>query len=135
MSNVNEFAKKNGYKATQLNRKMLENNGTENYTSVKDCGKMLEKVLNGTYVSKHASERILEKGLKAQQRRSKIPAGVPSGVKTANKTGELNNVDNDAAIVWSPACTYILCIMSSDTGGRISEIVKLSSMVYNGINE
>ena len=135
MSNVNEFAKKNGYKATQLNRKMLENNGTENYTSVKDCGKMLEKVLNGTYVSKHASERILEKGLKAQQRRSKIPAGVPSGVKTANKTGELTNVDNDAAIVWSPACTYILCIMSSDTGGRISEIVKLSSMVYNGINE
>lgn len=135
MSNVNEFAAKNGYKATQLNRKMLVSNGKENYTSAADCGKMLEKVLKGTYVSKHASERILEKGLKAQQRRSKIPAGVPSGVKTANKTGELNNVDNDAAIVWSPACTYILCIMSSDTGGRISEIVKLSSMVYKGINE
>lgn len=135
MSNVNEFAAKNGYKATQLNRKMLVSNGKENYTSAADCGKMLEKVLKGTYVSKHASERILEKGLKAQQRRSKIPAGVPSGVETANKTGELNNVDNDAAIVWSPACTYILCIMSSDTGGRISEIVKLSSMVYKGINE
>ena len=92
MSNVNEFAAKNGYKATQLNRKMLVSNGKENYTSAADCGKMLEKVLKGTYVSKHASERILEKGLKAQQRRSKIPAGVPSGVETANKTGELNNV-------------------------------------------
>ena len=114
MSNVNEFAKKNGYKATQLNRRMLEFNGTENYTSARDCGVMLEKVLTGKYVSKHASERILEKGLKAQQRRSKIPAGVPSGVKTANKTGELTNVDNDAAIIWSPACTYILCIMSRD---------------------
>ena len=135
MGNVNEFAKKNGYKKTQLNRRMLEFNGTENYTSARDCGVMLEKVLNGKYVSKHASERILEKGLKAQQRRSKIPAGVPSGVKTANKTGELTNVDNDAAIIWSPACTYILCIMSSDTGNRIPEIVKLSSMVYKGLNE
>ena len=135
MSNVNEFAKKNGYKATQLNRRMLEFNGTENYTSARDCGVMLEKVLANKYVSKHASERILEKGLKAQQRRSKIPAGVPSGVKTANKTGELTNVDNDAAIIWSPACTYILCIMSSDTGNRIPEIVKLSSMVYKGLNK
>ncbi len=134
MSNVNEFAKKNGYKATQLNRRMLEFNGTENYTSAKDCGVMLEKVLANKYVSKHASERILEKGLKAQQRRSKIPAGVPSGVKTANKTGELTNVDNDAAIIWSPACTYILVIMSSNAGNRIPEIVKLSSMVYKGVN-
>ena len=135
MSNVNEFAKRNGYEQTQLNRRMLENNGTENYTSARDCGVMLEKVLDGKYVSKHASERILEKGLKAQERRSKIPAGVPSGVKTANKTGDLTFADNDAAIVWSPACTYILCIMSSDTGNRIPEIVKLSSMVYKGLNE
>ena len=135
MSNVNEFAKRNCYEQTQLDRRMLENNGTENYTSARDCGVMLEKVLDGKYVSKHASERILEKGLKAQERRSKIPAGVPSGVKTANKTGDLTFADNDAAIVWSPACTYILCIMSSDTGNRIPEIVKLSSMVYKGLNE
>ena len=135
MKNVNEFARKNGYKATQLNRRMLEFNGTENYTSARDCGVMLEKVLAGKYVSKHASERILEKGLKEQLRRTKIPAGVPSDIRTANKTGELSNVDNDAAIIWSPACTYILCIMSSDTGNRIPEIVKLSSMVYNGLNE
>lgn len=135
MSNVNEFAKNNGFEATELNRRMLEFNGTENYTSAKDCGVMLEKVLKNEYVSAYASERILEKGLKAQQRRSKIPAGVPSSVQTANKTGELSNVDNDAAIIWSPACTYILVIMSSDTGNRIPEIVKLSSMVYKVLNE
>ncbi len=38
--------------------------------------------------------------LKAQQLRSKIPDGVPSGVQTANKTGELDTVENDAAIVF-----------------------------------
>ena len=68
---------------------------------------MLEEVLKGEYVSEEASERILE-ALRDQQRTSKIPAGVPKEVETANKTGELDNVDNDAAIVWSPECTYIL---------------------------
>lgn len=134
MENVNEFAGKNGFPATQLNRRMLEFNGTENYTSARDCGKMLEQVLKGKYVNEKASARILQ-DLKDQQRTGKIPAGVPDDVETANKTGELNNVDNDAAIVWSPSCTYILCIMSSDAGGRIPEIVRLSGMVYDALNE
>ena len=133
MEKINEFAKEKGYEETELNRRMLEWNGTENYTSARDCGKMLEEVLKGEYVSEEASERILE-ALRDQQRTSKIPAGVPVEVETANKTGELDNVDNDAAIVWSPECTYILCIMSSNAGGRIPEIRKLSSMVYNSIN-
>ena len=133
MEKINEFAREKGYEETELNRRMLDWNGKENYTSARDCGKMLEEVLKGEYVSEEASERILE-ALRDQQRTSKIPAGVPGEVKTANKTGELDNVDNDAAIVWSPECTYILCIMSSNTGGRIPEIRKLSSMVYNSIN-
>lgn len=133
MDKINEFARENGYEETELNRRMLEWNGTENYTSARDCGKMLEEVLKGEYVSEEASERILE-ALRDQQRTSKIPAGVPKEVETANKTGELDNVDNDAAIVWSPECTYILCIMSSNTGGRIAEIRKLSSIVYKSIN-
>lgn len=133
MEKINEFAKEKGYEETELNRRMLDWNGTENYTSARDCGKMLEEVLKGEYVSEDASERILE-ALRNQQRTSKIPAGVPKEVETANKTGELDNVDNDAAIVWSPECTYILCIMSSNTGGRIAEIRKLSSMVYKSIN-
>ena len=134
MDNVNKFAQEHGFTETEINRRMLENNGTENYTSAKDCGVMLEQVLAGEYVNPKASERILH-ALKDQQRTGKIPAGIPSEVPTGNKTGELSYVDNDAAIVWAPSCTYILCIMSSDAGGRISEIVRLSSMVYHAIGE
>ena len=134
MDNVNKFAQEHGFTETEINRRMLENNGTENYTSAKDCGVMLEQVLAGKYVNPKASERILQ-ALKDQQRTGKIPAGIPSEVPTGNKTGELSYVDNDAAIVWAPSCTYILCIMSSNAGGRISEIVRLSSMVYHAIGE
>ena len=117
---------------TVLNRKMLENNGTENYTTAGDCGRMLEAVLKGRYVSREASERILQ-DLKDQERTWKIPAGVPEGVETANKTGELTGVENDAAIIWGPGCTYILCILSSGAGGGVGEIVELSKIVYDAL--
>lgn len=133
MDKINEFSRENGFNETELNRRMLEWNGTENYTSARDCGRLLEEVLDGKYVSEAASERILT-ALKNQDRKGKIPAGVPFEVETGNKTGELDNVDNDAAIIWSPNATYILVIMSSDTYGRIDEIRKLSSMVYKAIN-
>ena len=134
MDKINEFSRENGFNETELNRRMLEWNGTENYTSARDCGRLLEEVLDGKYVSEAASERILT-ALKNQDRKGKIPAGVPFEVETGNKTGELDNVDNDAALIWSPNATYILVIMSSDTYGRINEIRKLSSMVYGAINE
>ena len=62
------------------------------------------------------------------------PSGVPEEIETANKTGELDNVDNDAAIVWSPSGTYILCIVSANSGYRTPEIIALSRMVYNTMN-
>ena len=106
MDNVNRFAAENGFKATELNRRMLESNGKENYTSAKDCGVMLEQVLEGKYVDQKSSDRILQ-DLRDQQRTWKIPAGIPSDVPTGNKTGELGSVDNDAAIVWAPSWSSV----------------------------
>ena len=90
--------------------------------------------MRGCFVSPKASG-ILLNSLRNQQRRGKIPAGVPAEIPTANKTGELDAVDNDAAIVWSPSGTYVLCIMSADAGNRIPEIIKLSGMVYEAMGE
>ena len=73
--------------------------------------------------------------LKQQTRTSKIPAGVPYGIETANKTGELDYVQNDAAIVFAET-PYILCVMSENVGAgsAVSSIVNLSSDVYYSIN-
>ena len=137
MEQINSFISAHGFTNSVLNRKMLEKSANENYTSTMDCGTVLEEVLNGTYVSKDASERILQ-DLKDQQRTGKIPAGVPTGVVTANKTGELDNVENDAAIIWAPNTTYILCIMCHDAGDMSvarQDIINLSSTVYSAIGE
>ena len=67
----------------------------------------------------------------------KIPAGVPEGIITGNKTGELTNIENDAAFIESPACTYILCVMTAgvDSGTAIGNINELSSAVYSLLNQ
>lgn len=147
MDRINAFIQDHHYSAGQLNRKMLENNGTENYTSAKDCGRVLRKVYKGTYVNKEASERILE-AMRAQiaRNRYKIPAGVPDDVETANKTGELFtknkeginvSVQNDAAIIFAEDHPYVLTVMTAVPGAGEGElhrqIEEFSRQVYEAV--
>ena len=136
MSVVTDFATSIGCSASQLNRKMLQVSELENYTSAIDCGMVLDKIFNGTYVNEATSEELLEL-LKKQNRTWKIPSGVPAGTETANKTGELSDVENDVAIIWSPACTYILCIMVEEVqspGITQGNIASISKLVYEYLN-
>lgn len=123
MSVVNDWARRNGYPDSGR----LAGYAHYNTTSAEDAGHFLERVLAGTNVSASSSAQMLSL-LKAQTRTWKIPAGVPSGVVTANKTGELDEVNNDAAIVFAPYGTYVLVVLTS--GGTIADIKKLSSLVY-----
>lgn len=143
-SYINKWCKSNGYNQTNQghglspssNNYGLSNGTGSNMTSVSDCGRFLESVYRGTCVSKSASSKML-KFLKRQTRRSKIPAGVPGGVTTANKTGETDDYTHDAAIVYSKGATYIICVMAHTPGSgwySARNITKLSRMAYNYFN-
>lgn len=141
MEVVNAFAQAGGYGDTSQGRDMQDVREVpvegENHTSVRDCGHFLENVYYGTCVSAEASEKMLGL-LKKQKRTWKIPAGVPEGVVTANKTGELKDTENDAAIIYSPGGDYILCVTAtglSDTEAAEKNIANISAVVYQYINE
>ena len=127
---VNEYCASNNYESTTMGRMLLApaDNG-DNLTSVSDCAEFLRKVYKNEIP--HAEEML--DFLKNQQRTHKIPAGLPEGVESANKTGELDAVENDAAIVFADT-PYILCIMSenlSDAGAAQNNIAGISSDIYN----
>lgn len=108
----------------------------KNHTSVEDCGKLLEKIYCGTCISKEASQEMLELLMK-QENVNKIPQGVPEDIQTANKTGETEEVQHDAAIVFGEKTDYILCVMSTgieESGTAIQTIQEISSVVYNFLN-
>ena len=129
MQAVNDYCISHGYVDTEMNRLMLDFNGLENYTSVKDCCLMLENIYNeGIW----GSAEILG-FMKNQHTLTKIPAGIDSDVIVANKTGELANVENDVAIVFTSPRPYILCVMTNDVIDTYQSrkcIKELSNYIY-----
>ena len=145
MAKVNNFCQEHGFTSTQMNRLLLagKENG-DNYTSVKDCGtflKQIYQVVNGTLPSSTLTNAdAMYFQLKTQQRKNKIPAQLPEGVGTANKTGELDTVENDAAIIYDTAkgIDLVVCFMSqdlTDTDAAQSTIAADARAIYGYYNE
>lgn len=140
MKIVNAYAQSCGYGDTSQGRNLRDFRETpvsgENYTSVKDCAMFMKSVYDRTCVSPEASDKMLEL-LKGQTRTWKIPAGVPVGTVTANKTGELSDTENDTAIVYSPGTDYVLAVTSTEVPNvsiAQKNIVDISSVVYQYFN-
>ncbi len=137
---INDYLETTEYDDTRVYHTLSPSNTTsetisdiKNHTSVEDCGAILEKIYRGTCVSEEASQEMLEYLLN-QQTVSKIPAGVPDGITVANKTGETDESQHDAAIVFGEETDYILCIMSSYGSTAIYVIQDISQVVYEYLN-
>lgn len=136
---VNEFCQERNYTSTHLGREFLATDPTDdNYTNASDCCRLLSEIYNSSLVNADASAEMLSL-LQAQTKTEKIPAGVPSGVATANKTGELADsdklgvVENDIAIVFDENHPYVLCVLSNNIQNNTSAqdtIKKISADVY-----
>ena len=104
---------------------------TENIASTEDDTDEITTE-NTTALTPHASDMFAL--LCAQTRRHKIPAQLPDGVRTASKTGELDDVENDAAILYDTDNDLIIVFMSehlSDCGAAQSTIASLSRQIYD----
>lgn len=132
---VNEFIQKHGFKDSGrlIGADSIYSRDATNMTSPDDIGRLLDEVYTGTYVSKDASEKLLSL-MEDQHLTSKIPSGLPDGVRSANKTGELSGIENDAAIVFGQNTDYILVVMSEDNYAGIVAYPELSAMIYRHLN-
>ena len=133
MQKVNDYCAEHGYSDTHMGRLLLDFNASDdNYTSPKDCVKFLESIKNNEIAG---ASQILAY-MKEQERRGKIPAGLPEGTMCANKTGELEDAEHDAAIVSTDKGDYAICVMSSglnDTAAARGKIVEISGLVYQSV--
>ena len=138
---INEYLKEEGYGDTSVQHTLAPSAspstglGGRNTTSVKDCGMLLERIYKGDCVSKEASEEMLNILLQ-QEVDWKIPSGLSSDIKVANKTGETDTSQHDIAIVYGEKTTYIFCVMSQNCpeSTAIHTIRDLSRVVYYHLN-
>lgn len=104
---------------------------TENIASTEDDTDEITTE-NTAALTPHASDMFAL--LCAQTRRHKIPAQLPDGVRTASKTGELDDVENDAAILYDTDNDLIIVFMAEhlgDCGAAQSTIASLSRQIYD----
>ncbi len=73
--------------------------GLNNVTTARDLATLLVALQRGRVASPGSTRRMLDI-LLAQHFNEKIPAGLPSGVKVAHKTGDITGSAHDAAIVY-----------------------------------
>lgn len=129
---VNAFCEKYGFENTSMDRMMGDDNiYSDNYTTTEDSAKILQMMYEGKF--EHSKEML--DYLSAQTRTLKIPEGVPDSVRTANKTGELDDVQNDSAIVFTKY-PYIISVMSDGVWAyqeQIDVIVDISKLTYEYI--
>lgn len=142
IARVNEFIEEYGYSDMTIEYNGFSNSATvidgshNNQVAAKDVGQLLEDVYRRTWMSRAVSNEI-EEMLLAQNTRYKIPAGLPDGVLCGNKTGEMDTAQNDAAIIYSDGCDYILVVLSNDwynSSTAINRIAHISGVVYEFFN-
>lgn len=140
---INATASGAGMTRTQLKRHFLDYTAIvkhiDNLTTAHDLAAILYQIERGSRegirtIADPASCRRMIDILLGQEDRNKIPAGLPAKVQVANKTGEIDGVRNDAAIV-DPFGTfpYVIVVMTKhleDESSGITAISRISRRVY-----
>lgn len=135
---VNDYIQRHGYSSLTH-----EYNGFEdeeaicdpdhfNQTSAADCGLLLERIYRRTFASRRICNEA-EAMMLNQDTLYKIPRGLPDGIEAGNKTGEMDTVENDVAVVYGNLGDYILCVLSADWESKdaaIEHIQDISATVY-----
>lgn len=116
---VESDLQKAGFNNTVVNRKDAM------FTSAEDAASFMVRLYEDKLLAKDAKEYILST-LASQTLRKGIPAGC-EGCWVANKTGDLNNVRHDVALIQKDGKTYVLSIFTS--GASFDQIAELTKQV------
>ena len=115
MEELNAFFHAKGYMDTRLERRMLDDEarsqGKENYTSLNDCLAFLKQLYQQreTY-----PQSIMFDIMKGQTLRTKIPSKLPVDSMVANKTGELDDTENDIGLVLSEMNPFAIVVLTKN---------------------
>lgn len=83
--------------------------GLNNTTTARGLLQLLDAIARGKAVDQHSSQQMIEI-LERQKFNQGIPAGLPTGIRVAHKTGEITKIHHDAAIVFAPR-PFVLVIL------------------------
>jgi beta-lactamase class A len=112
----------------------------DNMCSPRDMADLLAMVARAECASA-PSCRLMVEVMAQQEWREKIPAGLPEGLRIANKTGGVSGTSNDAAIVYTPAGAPMVMVvfwkgLDHRAKGRAdAAIAEIAGVLYEHLGE
>ncbi len=109
---INAKIRKMGFEKTILQRKMMDfasaKEGKENYTVPAETADFLQRLYDGKLLGGEYDELMLDI-MKGQADEDLMRDELPDEIPIARKTGELDCLDHDIAIVFGEKTDYIYC--------------------------
>lgn len=134
---INEGIKKLGYRDSKLCRKMMDfkaaEEGRQNYTSVNEMFDLMDRLYSGNLLGSPYDEQMLEI-MKGQADETMMRQELPDEIIIARKSGELDALDHDIAIVYTDKGDYIYVFFTWDArdNNQARDILsKTSRMVFD----
>lgn len=138
MDAMNQYFQDAGYLDTVLQRRMLDfaarGRGLDNYTSVDDVMSFLKTLYDNSEVYPYNEMLQIMIG---QTIKTKIPSMLPENVIVANKTGELEDVENDIGIVFNEKCDFAIAVLTNhcfEAGQARQAIGHFAKQAYELLN-
>jgi len=133
---INQKIKNLKMENTKLQRKMMDfkaiSEGKNNYTSLKDMLVVMEGLYKDEIINKEISQIAIDI-MKNQRDNSMLKRYIQENITIANKTGELDNLNNDVGIFYTKKADYFIGIFvnKAKNNRQACEIIgKLSKKVY-----
>lgn len=134
---INRTIKELKFNDSMLQRKMMDfdaaKEGKENFTSAKDMAKILESLYNNQLLGAPYDSQMLTI-MKGQADETMMRNDLPDEIVIARKSGELDNLDHDVAIVYTEKLDYIYVFFSwgAESNNQAREILaQTSKMVFD----
>ena len=137
MERLNGLMQDIGCKTSVMQRKMMDfaaaEDGRQNYTSVADMAGLLERLYKGRLLGQPFDQQMLDI-MKGQADEEAMRRELPDEIAIARKSGELDALEHDMAIVYTAKRNYIYVFFSWETGdnnrGR-KVLADTSKMVFD----
>ncbi len=131
---VNRLLSEHGLTRTVLARRMIDNeaavHGKENVSTAEEAAQLMEMLYRGTFADADVCDKVLRVLKKPKQ--TPVARYLPQGLELATKTGALDGVRSEWAIVYQERRPYVFtCITNYCVADSADEfIAQVSREVY-----
>lgn len=134
MGNVNNCIRGLGLKETKLQRKLMDadssRQGKDNLTTAGEMAELMTRLSRGEIIDNGCSGQMLDI-MKGQADECMMRVDMPDEITIARKSGELENLNHEMAIVYGNQCDYlyVFFVWNAQSNNEARQVLQRTSKI------